>query len=198
MSETRENGAHTSLEPSAWVRRFAALVPTDSGEGVLDVAAGAGRHSEFFLQLGHRVTAVDRDVSGLGHIGANPRLTVMEADLERGEHWPLENAKFAGVIVINYLHRPILDDIVTAVVPGGALIYETFAAGNERFGHPRNPDFLLRNDELLEAVRDALTVVAYEHGQISEPRPAIVQRIAAVRLKDDELASRYKFGAENF
>ena len=198
MNETHANGAHTSLEPSAWVRRFASLVPTDAGEVVLDVAAGAGRHAQLFLELGHRVTAIDRDVSGLDRLRPNPLLTAMNIDLERGEPWPFESGKFAGVIVANYLHRPIIADIVAAVAPGGALIYETFAVGNERFGRPKNPDFLLRDGELLEVVRGNLTVIAYEHGQVSEPRPAIVERIAAARLADDGSASVYNFSAADF
>src|SRR5690606_29782560 len=95
--------------------------------------------------------------------------------------WPLGDRRFAGVIVTNYLHRPLLPLIVQAVAPGGALIYETFAQGNERFGRPRSPRFLLEPGELLEAVRGQLEVVAYEHGEIPEPKPAMVQRIAAVR-----------------
>ena len=75
----------------------------------------------------------------------------------------------------------MLAGIVAAVAPGGSLIYETFAAGNEAFGKPSNPDFLLQPGELLEAVRGRLKVVAYEHRIVSQPRQAIIQRIAAVR-----------------
>ena len=71
---------------------------------------------------------------------------------------------------------------------GGALIYETFAAGNERFGRPKNPDFLLRDDELIDIVKGRLTIVAYEHGEIRVPRPAVVQRIAAVRSQQNQLS----------
>jgi hypothetical protein len=82
-------------------------------------------------------------------------------------------------VVANYLHRPILPAIVGAVAPGGWLLYETFAIGNERFGRPSNPDFLLRPGELLEVVRGRLRVVAYEDLEVAEPRPAMVQRMAA-------------------
>lgn len=165
---------HEDPEPSAWIGRFAALVP--QGATILDVAAGGGRHSRFFVQRGHPVVAVDRDIAALRGPGIEPVL----ADLEGSNPWPLGARRFGGVIVTNYLHRPILDAIVGAVAPGGALLYETFAVGNERFGKPSNPDFLLRPGELLEAVRNRLRVIAYEDLEVAIPRPAMVQRIAAV------------------
>jgi SAM-dependent methyltransferase len=167
------------LPPSPWVLRHAELVP--GGRPVLDLACGGGRHSLVFLAAGHPVTAVDRDLSGIGPLAARPGLTLVEIDLETGAPWHFGASRFGGVIVTNYLHRPILADVVAAVEPGGALIYETFAAGNEAFGKPTNPDFLLRPGELLEAVRGRLEVVAYEHRIVSQPRTAKIQRLAAVR-----------------
>ena len=167
---------HGSDEPSPWVARFAPLVP--AGGAVLDVAAGAGRHTYMFLARGHPVVAVDRDTSRLI---PQPTLTIMNADLESGP-WPLGTRRFAGVVVTNYLHRPLFPAIAGAVADGGALIYETFAQGNERFGKPSNPDFLLRPGELLELARAAgLRVLAYEDLTVETPRPACVQRIAATR-----------------
>lgn len=168
------------LEVSPWVGRFAGLVP--AAAAVLDVAAGGGRHTRFFLQRGHVVVAVDRNVSVLNDLQDHPRVQIIEADLEGDNPWPLGDRRFAGVVVTNYLHRPLLPVLVAAVAEGGCLIYETFAVGNERFGRPSNPDFLLRTGELLEAVRGRLEVVAYENLEIAEPRPAVVQRIAARAL----------------
>lgn len=169
---------HGPSEPSSWVRRFADRIP--AGGPVLDLAAGNGRHTRLFLGLGHPVTAVDRDVASLADLRANAAVTVLAAELEDGRPWALGDRCFAGVIVTNYLHRPLLPAIVAAVAPGGCLIYETFAAGNERFGKPSKPDFLLRPGELLEAVRGQLTVLAYENLEVTEPRPAAIQRIAAI------------------
>lgn len=173
-------GAAPDREPTAvspWVTRFCALVPP--GGAVLDLAAGGGRHSRFFLERGHPVAAVDRDISALAEI-RDPCFTPIAADLESGP-WPLGDRRFAGVVVTNYLYRPLLPVLIAAVAPGGVLIYETFARGNEAFGRPRNPDFLLKAGELLEAVRGVLAVVAYEHGLLHRPGPAVIQRIAAVR-----------------
>ena len=166
-------------EPSPWVIRFAELVP--AGGRVLDVGSGEGRHTRLFLGRGHPVTAVDRDTSGLADLREDARLEIVEADLESGAPFPFQGRAFEGIVVTNYLHRPILPDIVAAVAAGGVLVYETFARGQERFGRPQCPDFLLGPGELLEAVRGALRVIAYEDVTVDDPAPRVVQRIAAVR-----------------
>jgi len=89
------------------------------------------------------------------------------------------------VVTTNYLHRPLLPALIAAVEPGGVFLYETFAQGNERFGRPSNPDFLLRPQELLEAVHGRLAVVAFEEGFVAEPRPAVIQRICARNMDAD-------------
>jgi SAM-dependent methyltransferase len=170
-------GRHDQATPSPWIVRFASLVPP--GGTVLDVAAGSGRHTTLFSLFGHPVVAVDRDTAGLTGLGKG--VEVIAADLEGGAPWPLGARRFAGVVVTNYLHRPLFSALIGAVAPGGVLLYETFAAGNERFGKPSNPDFLLKPGELLEAVRGHLRVVAYEDVQVDRPKPAMVQRVAAVR-----------------
>jgi len=166
--------------PSSWVARYASIVPK-SGP-VLDLAAGNGRHTRYFNGLGYAVVAVDRDVSGLADLSGDAQITVIEADLEGGEPWPLGDRRFAGIIVTNYLHRPLFTRIAAAMEPDGVLIYDTFAVGNERFGRPSNPDFLLKPGELLDfAKTEGLTVRAYESGEVDEPRPAVLQRIVAQR-----------------
>jgi SAM-dependent methyltransferase len=173
---------------------------------VLDLACGGGRHTRLFVEAGHPVTAVDVDLSNLGDLAAHPGVEPVQADLEggdpffrsgalrgasgfrsgalRGASGPLAGRAFGGVVVTNYLHRPLLEDLVAALAPGGVLIYETFAEGNERFGgRVTNPDFLLRHGELLDLVRGRLRVVAYEDVVVGEPKPAAVQRICAVRTR---------------
>ncbi len=161
--------------PSIWVERFADLIAPGL---VLDLAAGNGRHTSLMRCRGHHVVAVDRNVAAL-HALRDPGVTIVETDLEAAAAWPLGTQRFAGVIVTNYLHRPLFPAIVGAVDAGGVLIYETFAAGNERLGQPRNPAFLLQPGELLDAVRGALRVIAYEDCEVAAPRPAMVQRIVA-------------------
>ena len=169
-------GPHADLAPSRWVERWIALIRP--GGEVLDVAAGAGRHARLLARMGFEVDAVDRDASLFGEPPGGVQL--LQADLENGP-WPYAQRRFDGIVVTNYLHRPLLPVLVDSLEPGGVLIYETFARGNERFGKPSNPAFLLAPGELLEAVKGKLRVLAYEDLVVEEPRPAAVQRLCARR-----------------
>ncbi|MDH3286655.1 MAG: class I SAM-dependent methyltransferase [Betaproteobacteria bacterium] len=170
---------HDLAAPSPWVERWADRIP--AGGRVLDIACGRGRHARLFAARGHPVDAVDRDPAVLSWLSGAANVTARCADLEKGP-WPFEGQRFAGVVVVHYLWRPLFSRLLAAVAPGGALIYETFAAGNERYGRPSNPDFLLRPGELLEVARGRLRVLAYEDLFVSDPKPAMVQRICAVDL----------------
>lgn len=164
--------------PSPWVCRFAPLI-RESG-GVLDYACGGGRHARWLAGRGLRVVAVDRDGAALRALDAVDGVATVEADLEGGP-WPLEGRRFDAIVVTNYLYRPRLTMLFDALEPGGVLIYETFMRGNERFGRPSNPDFLLAPGELLERVAGGFSIVAFEQGEVERPRAAVVQRICAVR-----------------
>ena len=169
---------HAVETPSAWVVRWSCLIPRPGR--VLDLACGAGRHARFLAQAGWTVVAVDRDILPVEPLCQVPAISVRQLDLETGA-WPLAGECFDGIVVTNYLHRPLFPMLLAALNPGGALIYETFAQGNERFGKPTNPKFLLQPGELLAAVRGRLHVIAYEDVTVTDPRPACIQRIAAVR-----------------
>ena len=152
------------------------------GTRVLDLACGHGRNARWFAQRGCLVTAVDVDPACEGSLGNRPGIRFILADLEAGP-WPLGNERFDAVVVVHYLHRPLLGRIRAAIGPGGLLIYETFARGNERFGRPRNPDFLLRPGELLTAFA-GLRIIAFEDGYVAKP-PAVTQRLAALNCEPD-------------
>lgn len=143
---------------------------------MLDVACGAGRHSRFFAALGHRVTALDRDVSQMTAMASS--VTVVAVDLEDGTAWPLGAQKFAAIVMTNYVWRPLFATLMTALEPDGVLLVETFGLGNEAYGRPKNPDFLLARGELLTLV-SGLTVVAYEDGVVDESK--VIQRICAIK-----------------
>ncbi|MDM0047362.1 class I SAM-dependent methyltransferase [Variovorax dokdonensis] len=175
LSPSASPAAHTALAPSPWICRWTHLVP--DGGTVLDVACGSGRHMRWFAQHGHPTLGVDRSPEAIAAAGAFGQ--TLQADIESGP-WPLDGRRFAGVVVTNYLWRERLPDIVAAVAPGGVLLYETFAQGNETVGKPSRPDFLLAPGELLAACADELRIVAYEDGFLAEP-DRFVQRVAAVR-----------------
>ena len=161
----------TTVAPSAWVLRWAPLI---AGGRVLDLACGGGRHARLFLERGLQVIAVDREPQDI------PGARFVRADLEDGSPWPLPGERFEGVVVTNYLHRPLFPRILEALAPQGILIYETFMLGNEKFGRPSNPAFLLRPGELREAFAE-LTELGFEEGPVLEPKPAMIQRLCAVR-----------------
>jgi len=178
---------HTLAAPSPWVVRWAAELP--AGASVLDVACGSGRHARWLAARGLRVTGVDRDAAALS--GLLDVAETIVADIEGGP-WPLPaGATFDAVVVTNYLHRPLWPQLLAAVAPGGRLIYETFAVGNETVGKPSNPAFLLAPGELLDAVRGQLRVIGYEDGFLALPRDAYVQRVCAVRELAGAVAPRY-------
>lgn len=166
--------------PSPWVVRHGNRI-TPSGR-VLDLACGSGRHAVWLAQQGYRVEAVDRDSTLLSGMAGIPNIHLTTADLETGT-WPYAaTQQFDGIVVSRYLHRPLLQNLAEALKPGGVLIYETFMLGNERCGKPSNPDFLLRPNELHEVFSQWLTTLAFEQVEEQTPRPAVMQRICAIKL----------------
>lgn len=176
---TSPTGDAPMIPPSPWVVRHLPRVPT--GGRVLDLACGRGRHARLAAGAGHPVLAVDRDVPALAAMDGVAGIAVRRLDLE-GDNWPLAGESFAGIIVTNYLWRPRLADLCALLAPGGVLIYETFMAGNEAFGKPSNPDFLLRSGELRAVTAAAgLREIAFSEGYDPGPPPAMRQAICAVR-----------------
>lgn len=180
MDEAARSAHHELTAPSAWVVRWADWIP--AGGRVLDVACGSGRHARFFAARGHPVEAVDRDPGAVARLAGLPGIVPRCADLEGGP-WPYAGDAFAGIVVIDYLHRPLFPNLLGAMAPRGILIYETFATGNERYGRPSNPAFLLKPGELLEVVRGRLEVIAYEALEVTDPKPAVLQRICALNAR---------------
>jgi SAM-dependent methyltransferase len=168
--------------PSNWVQRFAHLV--NPGGSLLDVACGAGRHSQLFADKGCAVTALDVSGEALAIVSRHsPSVRTVQADIENGT-WPLmihnQLETFDAIVVTNYLHRPLSATLLASLADGGVLIYETFAVGNESVGKPSRPDFLLQRGELLALCQD-LNVVAFEDGFLSSP-DRFVQRIVATKM----------------
>ncbi len=172
MSDTHAKSRHTQ-DPSPWVTRYAALIARRGH--ILDLACGSGRHSRWLLAAGYRVTAVDRDTGRVKDLEDAEGCRVICADIEAGD-WTVAPGRFHGVVMTNYLHRPLLPKLGDSLLPDGLLIIDTFATGNERFGRPRRADYLLDENELPQTFADKLDTVAYAHGYVAEPAPAIRQR----------------------
>jgi SAM-dependent methyltransferase len=175
--------------PSLWVQRFLEDIPRSKGP-ILDLACGSGRHTHLLLAAGYEVWAVDRDVDSLAALELQG-VTCFKIDLEQeGFQWPFETEQFAGIIVTNYLHRPLMASILQSLADQGVLIYETFASGNEKYGRPRNPDFLLQENELLKHFVCTKELgwrqqcLAFEHTYVNQITEAIVQRICIRRLRE--------------
>ena len=183
---------HGDEPASAWVRRWSHLAP--AGGSVLDVACGRGRHARWFAGRGHPVVAVDRSAEAIAALGlGEERCEALVADIENGP-WPLAGRQFEAVVVTNYLWRPLLPTLLASLAPGGVLIYETFAAGNETVGKPSRPDFLLQPGELLQLCQ-TLRTVAYEDGfetGVAGANGGCVQRIAAVRELPAALPAQHR------
>ncbi len=165
------------LAPSPWVMMCCQEIP--AGATVLDLACGQGRHAIYLRDHGYSVTALDRDITAVQDIGG---IEVIEADLENNNSWPLGNRMFDAVVVVNYLHRPLFSSLLSAVKRGGVLIYETFMEGQQAYGRPTNPDFLLQSGELKRVIGEAFDIIQFEEGYASEPTPNVKQRICACRI----------------
>ncbi|MEM7362686.1 MAG: methyltransferase domain-containing protein [Pseudomonadota bacterium] len=166
--------------PSTFVCNHIELIR--EGGHVLDLACGRGRHTRRLLERGFQVTAVDINIEGIADLREQQSLTTLKLDMEQiGDPWPISQhmtTRFDGIIVTNYLHRPQFPHIAESLAAEGILIFETFMIGNEQYGKPSNPNFLLKEDELMQAF-ESLTVVDFEQGYRASPSPAVVQSLCA-------------------
>jgi SAM-dependent methyltransferase len=167
------------LPVSPWIEKYSNLIPKT--RSVLDVACGAGRQSLYLLGQGYDVVAVDIDILAIEKHRQHPHLTIIKADLEKNT-WPFLKSAFSGIVVVNYLWRPLFPDLLDSLAPGGILLYDTFAQGNEKYGSPSNPDFLLVPEELSKVCRRDLDILDYFHGYVEVPKPACRQSIVARKM----------------
>ena len=164
---------------STWVRRFYDQIPKNGL--ILDLAGGSGRHTRFLTQKGFKLLLLDNDIAKAKHLQDVENIVLMEYDLEDGNALPFPKSSFQGVVVTNYLYRPIFPQLLDLLDDGGILIYETFAVGNEKYGRPTNPDYLLKSGELISLVSSQMRIIAYEECLVGRPAKAYVQRITAAK-----------------
>ena len=172
---------HDFASPSPWFVRHAPCVA--AGARLLDVACGSGRHARFFAWRGVQVVAVDRDAEALQSLSGIDGIAVECRDLE-AQVWPYAPDTFDAVVVCNYLWRPTFGALLAMLRPGGVLLYETFMDGNERYGKPSRPDFLLRSNELIVRTHQACRIVEFEEGDETHASGEIIavkQKIVAIK-----------------
>jgi SAM-dependent methyltransferase len=165
-------------QPSSWVTKFASLIPENGL--VLDLACGSGRHAVWLAEEGYKVDAVDYDPTIVERLKGIVNINVIISDIENG-NWPSGNQRYDGIIVSRYLYRPVLKALAALLNPEGVLIYETFMVGNERYGKPSNPDYLLLHDELNLTYAPLLHIHAFEQGEFGVPVSEVMQRICAIK-----------------
>ena len=164
------------MQPSSWLVRHLKHIPR--GGNVLDLACGTGRHTRHLLVEGFKVTAVDLDISGISDLESRDDCRILSTNLEDGSPWPFDEL-FEGIVVTNYLHRPLFGNITKSLSANGVLIYETYMVGNEQYGKPSNPDFLLKIDELRDVFGEPLNIISFNQGYVADPKPAMTQQICA-------------------
>lgn len=174
----RAMGGEGDMHPSPWVTEHIHRVSL--GGDVLDLACGEGRHARWLQAQGFRVHALDireAPIRALQALGIEAECV----DLESG-HWPPpHHRRYDGIVVTRYLHRPILLALVALLNEGGVLIYETFMREQARYGSPKNPDFLLNDDELHHVYAPHLEIVAFAQISRLQPHPCFMQQLCAIK-----------------
>ena len=172
-----------NLAPSSWIMQQAERWP--NGSKILDFASGYGRHSMALSSSfpgRFEILATDYNHAALRELAAQfPNVKTLHTDLENTNIWPFADHDFDVVLVTNYLFRPRLPELFRLIRNEGFLAYETFADGNGTYGRPSNPNFLLNDGELPACLPNDFEILDYFHGKIDQPRPAIIQRLAAKR-----------------
>ena len=143
---------------------------------LLDFASGNGRNCIPLLNKNIFVTAIDKDQNKLNKYKKLNNINTICFDLETEQEWPLARENYDIIIVVNYLYRPKIKKLINLLKKDGFLFYETFSIGNEKYGSPKNPNFLLKNRELLNIFGDKLLPLSFYEGQLDYGKIAIKQR----------------------
>ena len=175
MSRIPEKG----LEPAQFLVENTELLPKGRA---LDVAMGAGHNAIYLATMGFEVEGVDispEAVSSALERARKSGVTVRTqvADLEKEYH--IEKGAYEVIICFKYLQRSLIPQIKDGLRTGGMVVYETFIVDQARFGKPKNPDYLLRHNELLDMFRD-FRCLRYREGIVEGPEA--VASIIAERI----------------
>jgi tellurite methyltransferase len=164
------------FNPSQLLVENLALLPKGRA---LDVAMGNGRNAIYLARMGFEVEGIDISPEAVSSALERARksgvsLKARVADLE--SNYQIEKGVYDVIICFNYLQRSLIPHIKDGLRTGGMVVYETFIVDHAQFGKPKNPDYLLRHNELLNMFCD-FRCLYYREG-IVEGRKAIASIIA--------------------
>ena len=163
-------------EPTNWIIKQIKLIAPKRKIQILDFASGNGRNSIHLAEKNRIITAIDKDNKKLDNYKNFNYINTICFDLETNKEWPLKNEYYDIIIVVNYLYRPKIKNLISLLNNGGYLFYETFSLGNEKFGSPKNLDYLLRDRELINIFSKETEILNYFNGKVFERQFSIKQR----------------------
>ena len=161
---------------SEWIFSQIQALKIKTKINLLDFASGNGRNCIPLSNKNVFVTAIDKDQNKLNKYKNLNKINTICFDLESKQKWPLVKENYDVIIVVNYLYRPKIKKLITLLKKGGFLFYETFSIGNEKYGSPKNPNFLLKDGELLNIFGDKLLPLSFYDGHTDFGKIAIKQR----------------------
>ena len=164
------------LKPSNWIINQVDALEISKKNNILDFASGNGRHAINLVKSYSRITAIDKDVNKLNLYKNTENINTICFDLETDEEWPLGKESFDVIIVTNYLYRPRIKELTSLLKKDGFLFYETFAVGNEKYGKPTNPAYLLKKRELINIFKNKFEIIYYFQGKVVSDKISIIQR----------------------
>ena len=143
-----------NFEPASFLVENVALLPKGR---VLDTAMGYGRNALYLAGLGFQVDGVDISAEAVRYAKRTARasglsINIKTANLEN--EYKIEKNGYDGIICFSYLQRALIPQIKAGLRRGGVVVYETFLVDQALWGKPKNPDYLLEHNELLEMFRD--------------------------------------------
>ena len=163
-------------EPTNWIIEQIKLIAPKRKIQILDFASGNGRNSIYLAEKNRIITAIDKDNKKLDNYKNFNYINTICFDLETNKEWPLKREYYDIIIVVNYLYRPKIKNLMNLLNNGGYLFYETFSVGNERFGSPKNPNYLLKDKELINLFFKENDILSYFNGIVLEKKNSFKQR----------------------
>ena len=161
---------------SEWILDQMNTLKIEKKINLLDFASGNGRNCIPLSKKNIMVTAIDRDQEKLNKYKNFKNINSICFDLETSEEWPLTKEYYDVIIVVNYLYRPKIKKLINLLKKDGFLFYETFSLGNEKYGSPKDPKFLLKDRELIEIFGEFLLPLSFYDGRLNDDKIAIKQR----------------------